>query len=231
MSTNNHGAGGGWNDESVQALSAEQIATLALMMSLLLKGSTIAGSAIFEAGGNRLLSEGMRTALREAVEKVAAQGVELLAAQAPKVATMGTRLALESTNAVLKSAGVDVAEMAVKSAARSLAQQGGKEVMKSAGIRVLGAGVGAGVIDGVVATVSCVQQCRAGDMSTGRAVATVGIEIGTGAAAGAAGTAAVVATCALLGPVGWAAGLGIAIIAATGVKLTARAGVRAVTGI
>ena len=231
MSTNNHGAGGGWNDESVQALSAEQIATLALMMSLLLKGSTIAGSAIFEAGGNRLLSEGMRTALREAVRRVGAQGVELLAAQAPKVATMGTRLALESTNAVLKSAGVDVAEMAVKSAARSLAQQGGKEVMKSAGIRVLGAGVGAGVIDGVVATVSCVQQCRAGDMSTGRAVATVGIEIGTGAAAGAAGTAAVVATCALLGPVGWAAGLGIAIIAATGVKLTARAGVRAVTGI
>ena len=231
MSTNNHGADGGWNDESAPALSAEQIATLALMMSLLLRGSTIAGSAIFEAGGHRLLSVGMRTALREVVERVAAQGVELLAAQAPNVATMGTRLALESTNAVLKSAGVDVAEMAVKSAARTLAQQGGKEVMKSAGIRVLGAGVGAGVIDGVVATVSCVQKCRAGDMSTGRAVATVGIEIGTGAAAGAAGTAAVVATCALLGPVGWAAGLGIAIVAATGVKLTTRAGVRAVTGV
>jgi hypothetical protein len=212
-------------------LSAEQIATLALMMSLLLRGSTIAGSAIFEAGGNRLLSVGMRTALREVVERVAAQGVELLAAQAPNVATMGTRLALESTNAVLKSAGVDVAEMAVKSAARTLAQQGGKEVMKSAGIRVLGAGVGAGVIDGVVATVSYVQKCRAGDMSTGRAVATVGIEIGTGAAAGAAGTAAVVATCALLGPVGWAAGLGIAIVAATGAKLTTRASVRAVTGV
>jgi hypothetical protein len=68
-------------------------------------------------------------------------------------------------------------------------------------------------------------------MSTGRAVATVGVEIGTGAVAGAAGIAAVVATCALLGPVGWATGLGITIVAATGVKLTTRAGVRAVTGV
>ncbi len=231
MSLNNHGADGGWNDESMQGLSAEQIARLALTMSLLLKGSTIAGTAVFEAGGNRVLSEGMRTVLRGVAERVAAHGTELLAAQAPNVAAMGTRLALESTNAVLKSAGIDVAEMAVKSAARSLAQQGGKEVIKSAGIRVLGAGVGAGVIDGVVATVSCVQQCRAGDMSTGRAVATVGVEVGTGIAAGAAGTAAVVATCALLGPVGWALSLGIAVAAATGVKFTTRAGVRAVTGI
>lgn len=114
MSLNNPGAVGGSNDESAQALSAEQIATLLLMMSLALKESTIAGTAIFEAGGNRLLSEGARTALREVVERVAAQGVELLAAQAPKVATMGTRLALESTNAALKSAGIDMAELAVK---------------------------------------------------------------------------------------------------------------------
>jgi hypothetical protein len=139
---------------------------------------------LFQAGGNRVLTESAKHVLRKAAEGSAAR-VMTTAAEVlgPSVAASAKQLAQTSA----KQAAAAVGKEAAKAA--------GREILKGAGKAV---GVGF-VVDGAIASVEAIRAYRAGTMTRKAAIRHVATEAATGAIATGAGVALGVAFVALTG--------------------------------
>lgn len=142
-------------------------ATIAGAQAAKLIGSA---TAIFKAGGNKLLSEGTRSTLRTLAEKSAEKAIAT--ATGPLLPPGLSPLKLIGSGARATSA---VVKGSARMAAREIATGAGKA-----------AGIGF-VVDGAVATVEGVLAVRAGEMDRSAAVKHVAKEATTGAVATGAG--------------------------------------------
>jgi hypothetical protein len=150
-------------------------------------------TAIFKAGGNKLLSETAQSSLRAAVEKGAEKAL---------AAATGSLLPEGLSPTKLIGSGARATTAVVTGGARVAAREIAKGAGKAAGIGF--------VVDGAVATVEGVVAVRAGTMDRNAAVKHVAKEATTGAIATGAGvllgTGLVVLTGGVAAPVVFAVG-------------------------
>jgi len=129
-----------------------------------------AATAIFEAGGKRVLSESSRSAVRAIAEKGAERALAIAAVPLLPAAIQPAELLASGARATAA-----VAKGTARAAVREIAKGAGKA-----------AGIGF-VVDGAFATVESVVRVRAGTMDKNEAVSHVVKEAATGAAATGAG--------------------------------------------
>lgn len=141
-------------------------------------------TAIFQAGGNKLLSEAAQSTLRTAVEKTAENAI---------ATATGALLPPGLSPTKLIGSGVRASATAVKGGARVAAREIAKGAGKAAGIGF--------VVDGAVASVEGVLAVRAGTMNKNEAVKHVAKEATTGAVATGAGVLLATGLVALTGGV------------------------------
>lgn len=174
-----------------------------------------AAEGLFVAGGQRLLHEVPRLALRATVERAAK---EVAGTTAPGLAAQAARIAIGEAQAAPPLAVVAPAfsgRALARGASRALVRGAAKQVASSMG---RAAGVGAAV-DGAFAAVRAVGLVRQGVIDRKAAVTMVAAESATGAAASALAVGAVAAVVAVTGPIGFSAALLVAGATAAGSKL------------
>ena len=142
-------------------------------------------TAIFKAGGNKVLSEATQSTLRAAVEKGAEKAIAS--------ATGALALPAELSPMKLIGSGARATTAVVKGGARVAVREIAKGAGKAAGIGF--------VVDGAVATVEGVVAVRAGTMDKNAAVKHVAKEATTGAVATGAGVLLATGLVALAGGV------------------------------
>lgn len=142
-------------------------------------------TAIFRAGGNKVLSEAAQSTLRAAVEKGAEKAIAS--------ATGALALPAELSPMKLIGSGARATTAVVKGSARMAVREIAKGAGKAAGIGF--------VVDGAVATVEGVVAVRAGTMDKNAAVKHVAKEATTGAVATGAGVLLATGLVALTGGV------------------------------
>ena len=142
-------------------------------------------TAIFKAGGNKVLSEATQSTLRAAVEKGAEKAIAS--------ATGALALPAELSPMKLIGSGARATTAVVKGGARVAVREIAKGAGKAAGIGF--------VVDGAVATVEGVVAVRAGTMDKNAAVKHVAKEATTGAVATGAGVLLATGLVALTGGV------------------------------
>jgi hypothetical protein len=163
-------------------------------------------TAIFQAGGNRLLSESARSTLRIAVEKSAEKAIA--------TATGALLLPSELSPMKLIGSGARATSAVVKGGARVAA----REIAKGAG-RAAGIGF---VVDGAVASVEGILAVRAGTMDKNEAVKRVAKEATTGAMATGAGVLLATSLVAITGGVAAPVVFAVGAIGAIGTKRALR---------
>jgi hypothetical protein len=150
-------------------------------------------TAIFKAGGNKLLSEAAQSSLRAAVEKGAEKAI---------ATATGALLPSGLSPAKLIGSGARATTAVVTGGARAAAREIAKGAGKAAGIGF--------ALDGAIATVEGVVAVRAGTMDRNAAVKHVAKEATTGAIATGAGvllgTGLVALTGGVAAPVAFAVG-------------------------
>jgi hypothetical protein len=145
-----------------------------------------ASTALFEAGGKHVLSEGTKRAVREVAERGAARAIAI--ATNP-VLESAASLAGKPLAAITKRAGaaLGVEGAAAASASKTVAAGLGKQAMRAAGKQVLrGAGKAAGIgflLDGAIASVEAITAVRNGSSDRKTAAIHVAKEATTGALA------------------------------------------------
>jgi hypothetical protein len=142
-------------------------------------------TAIFQAGGNKLLSAAAQSTLRTAVEKGAEKAIA--------TATGAFALPAELSPRKLIGSGARATTAVVKGGARVAVREIAKGTGKAAGIGF--------VVDGAVATVEGVVAVRAGTMDRNEAMKHVAKEATTGAIATGAGVLLATGLVALTGGV------------------------------
>jgi hypothetical protein len=177
-------------------------ATIAGAQAARLIGSA---TAIFKAGGNKLLSEASQSALRNVVEIGAARAIA--AATAPLLPPALSPVKLIRSGARATSA-------VVKSSARLAAREIAKGTGKAAGVGF--------VIDGAVATIEGVVAVRAGTMDRNEAMKHVAKEAATGAVATGAGVLLGTSLVALTGGVGAPVVFAVGAVGSIGAKRALR---------
>lgn len=169
-----------------------------------------ASEMLFEAGGKKLLSEGVQSFVRESAEGA---GRLLVTKSAPELLA---KAALKSTSrtAIEQTVG------AVKSLAPAAAQTAVKQLVKGIGRATLFGGA----VDAVVGSVEAGYMYKKGELSKRQAAVHAAKQTATGAAASAAGATALAAVVAFTGPIGW----GAALLIVGGVSIGTKLGLSAV---
>lgn len=162
-------------------------------------------TAIFKAGGNRLLSEAAQSTLRTAVEKTAEKAI---------ATATGALLPKDLSPMKLIGSGARATSAVVKGGARVAA----REIAKGAG-RAAGIGF---VLDGAVAGVEGVLAVRAGTMNKNEAVKHVAKEATTGAVATGAGVLLATGLVALTGGIAAPVAFAVGAIGSIGAKRALR---------
>lgn len=162
-------------------------------------------TAIFRAGGNKLLSEAARSTLRSAVEKGAERAI---------ATATGALLPAELSPMKLLAGGARATTAVVKGGARVAAREIAKGAGKAAGIGF--------VLDGAVATVEGVVAVRAGTMDRNAAVKHVAKEATTGAVATGAGVLLATGLVAITGGVAAPVVFAVGALGSIGVKRVLR---------
>lgn len=162
-------------------------------------------TAIFQAGGNKLLSAAAQSTLRTAVEKGAEKAI---------ATATGALLPADLSPMKLIGSGARAGTAVVKGGARVAAREIAKGAGKAAGIGF--------VVDGAVASVEGVLAVRAGTMDKNQAVKHVAKEATTGAVATGAGVLLATGLVALTGGVAAPVVFAVGAIGSIGTKRALR---------
>jgi hypothetical protein len=162
-------------------------------------------TAIFQAGGNKLLSAAAQSTLRTAVEKGAEKAI---------ATATGVLLPPDLSPMKLIGSGARATSAVVKGGARVAVREIAKGAGKAAGIGF--------VVDGAVATVEGVVAVRAGTMDKNEAMKHVAKEATTGAVATAAGVLLATGLVAITGGVAAPVVFAVGAIGSIGTKRALR---------
>jgi len=178
-------------------------------------------TALFEAGGKHVLSDGAKAAVRGVAERGAARAIaQASGALFEPVAALGAK-PIAAVRAALPASGA-VAKAAAKGIGKQAARIAAKEVLKGAG-RAAGIGF---VVDGAVASIEAIAAVRDGTSDKEAAVKHVAKEATTGALATAAGVLAGAGLVALTGGVATPVVFAVGALSSIGTKRILRRVVR-----
>jgi len=197
----NDGVGG-------QAAQLLAVGGMTQMVNAVIPNAIDVGSALYELGGKAVLSEPVKTLVKEG-----------LAEQAPAlVQKLGGQVGAKVLEAAGKEAAKEATEIVLSEGAKELAKAGVR-TSAMAGARVLGgAGALGAIVEGGASAIVNGRKYANGEISGAECAKRVGKDTAIGGVSAAVGTGAAIVVVAVTGPVSVPIALGVTLVASAGAR-------------